>query len=220
MALTIPSEDRASVAAVKGLSGAATDELIVARASAPLIVDPDELAKRIAPKVPSISVDVLKSVLGALSTLYYIRELAEVKRSRFLADLIDAIQQTPELRIPDKELAKVRTRLDKLLNIELLHTLAKAGRLQRDGEHLYCDSKILSDIRPVFGSRPNVKPGGAVITHTLRLGYHEGSDHDEFHVILDSEDLANLEAVVHRALAKDKTLRGLLKDAKLTDLGV
>jgi hypothetical protein len=53
----------------------------------------------------------------------------------------------------------------------------------------------------------------------LRIGYHEGSQHKEFHVILDSEDLIALSEVVVRAQAKDKTLRGLLKRTKLTNLG-
>ena len=111
-------------------------------------------------------------------------------------------------------------RFEKLLNINLLNTLSKAGRLQRDGERLYCDAKILSDIRPVFGPKPTVMPPGAVVTHTLRIGYHEGGDHKEFYVILDADDLEALKNTVTRAEAKDKVLRQLLKTAKLSDLGV
>jgi hypothetical protein len=92
--------------------------------------------------------------------------------------------------------------------------------LQRDGERLYCDAKILSDIRPVFGDKPTVRPVGAVVTHTLRIGYHLGGDHREFHIILDVQDLEALKVAVDRAQAKDKTLRALLKDIKLPDLGI
>jgi hypothetical protein len=113
-----------------------------------------------------------------------------------------------------------KQRLDKLLGIEAFKTIAKAGRLQRQGERLFCSSRILSDVRPVFGPRPTQRPVGAVVTHTLRLGYHEGSEHKEFFVILDSDDLIEMSEVVTRAMAKDRTLRELLSSAKLPDLGV
>lgn len=104
------------------------------------------------------------------------------------------------------------------MSIEALRTVAKAARLQRDGERLYCTAKILSDIRPVFGKDPTQAPVGAVLTHTLRIGYHEGKEHKEFHIVLDSNDLDALGKAVQRAKAKDKTLREFLKTANLRNL--
>jgi hypothetical protein len=92
--------------------------------------------------------------------------------------------------------------------------------LQRDGERLYCEAKIISDIRPVFGAKPTARPIGAVVTHMLKCAYHEVGEHREFHVVLDGIDLELLADVVHRALLKDRTLRSLLEEMRLPDLGI
>jgi hypothetical protein len=160
----------------------------------------------------------LVRMIETLYTLYHIRELSGVKHSQFLEDLIDGIKETPDLKLPRKDLPKFQSLLGKLLNIDTLKTVAKAARLQRDSERLYCNAKILSDIRPVFSEDPTIRPESAVLTHALKIGYHEGGDHREFHVALDFEDLVSLGAVVHRAIAKDKTLRELMKSARLASL--
>jgi hypothetical protein len=219
MALRIPEEDLPAIATIKALSAASIDELVAAINSAQLTRDLAALAKLITKKVPSIPGERLPLLLDALYTLYYIRELSGVKREVFLEDLIDSIQSNPKVAVANKDISKFRVLLSKLLDIEAFNALSKGGRLQRDGERLYCDAKILSDIRPVFGVKPTSRPVGAVVTHTLKMGYHKGGDHEEFHVILNSEDLLGLNELVARALAKDKTLRDLLAEAKLPDLG-
>jgi hypothetical protein len=219
MALTIPPEDRRAIATLKAFAPSLLEQLISALRTAPPISNAEEMAAHVAKHVPSIPPERLASALETLYTLYYIRELSGVKPPRFLEDLMDGIRNSAEPRLGQKDLAKIRPILDKLLSIDTLKTVAKAARLKRDGERLYCESKILSDIRPVFQNDPTVPPVGAVLTHILKVGYHAGRDHLEFHVILDSDDLAALGDVVRRAEAKDKTLRELLKDVKLSNLG-
>jgi hypothetical protein len=219
MALEISKEDTGSIVAIRTLAPAALEKLVTALKTAQPVSDPREMAAKIAGQVPSIPVTQLSHVLETLYMLYYIRELSGVKPAKFLDDLLDGIRGNPNLTLSTKDLPKLRSVLQKLLSIETLYTISKAARLQRDGERLYCQSKIASDILPVFGSDPSVAPVGAVLNHTLRIGYHEGGDHKEFHIVLDFEDLNELREVVQRALEKDKTLRTLLKTMKLPNLG-
>jgi hypothetical protein len=218
MALRIPEEDTPAISAIQTFSPRSIDGLISAINSAPLTADLGILAKSIAPKVPGIPAGRLRHVLETLYTLYYIRETSGVNPETFLEDLVDSIQHS-SAKVPKKNIEKLRSLFRKLLDINAFNTVSKAGRLQRDGERLYCDAKILSDIRPVFRSSPADRPIGAVVTHTLKMGYHEGSDHKEFYLILDSDDLVALSSLVARAMAKDKTLRDLLANVKLADLG-
>jgi hypothetical protein len=93
-------------------------------------------------------------------------------------------------------------------------------RLQRDGERLYCEAKILSDMRAVFHDDAISKPAGAVVTHTLKVGYHENGTHKEFFVVLESADLEALKEIIERAQAKETILRKLLPEAGLQDLSL
>jgi hypothetical protein len=219
MALRIPQEDLPALSTVAGLQSSQLDRFIDAVNSVPPNRDSAALAKLIAKKIPSVPVDRLIRVLDMLQTLYDIRELSGVSAETFCEDLIDSIRSNPDAQLSKRQLPKIRLFFEKILEIGNLRTLAKASRLQRDGERLYCSAKILTDVRPVFKTDPSERPEGAVVTHTLKMGYHEGSAHKEFHVVLDTGDLVALNDAVSRALAKDKTLRDLLADAKLNDLG-
>jgi hypothetical protein len=219
MPLEIPPQDHQAITTIKALSPSSLDHFIGALKNAPPMADPHEMAQHIGKKVPSLPVGQLGSVLSTLYTLYYIRDLSGVSPSVFLNDLIEGIASNPRLRTVAKDIPKLRSVFDKLLNIPALNTVSKAARLQRDGERLYCTSKILSDIRPVFGPDPAVRPMGAVLAHTLKIGYHEGKEHREFHVVLDSSDLETLADAIARAQSKDQTLRDWLKETKLPDLG-
>lgn len=218
MALDIPKDDAGAIATIKELRPASVEKFISALRDAPLISNPKEMTAHLAKRLPSIPIARLAPVVETLYTLYQIRELSGVKHQRFLEDLMDGIRNSRELQLAPKDLAKLRSLLERLMSMDTLNTIAKAARLQRDGERLYCNAKILSDMRPVFGKDPTVRPVGAVLTHTLKVGYHEGRDHREFLLILDSSDLVALAEVIQRAQAKDKTLRELLKSVKLPSL--
>jgi hypothetical protein len=218
MPLELPPEDRGAIATVKTLTPSVLENLIAALKSAPAISNPHEMAKHIADQVPSFPRDRLVPVLEMLYTLYHVRDLSGVGDATFLNDLMDGATKEFEVN-GSSDLPKLKSILEKLLSIGTLSIVSKASRLQRDGERLYCSAKVLSDIRPVFRSDPSLAPVGAVITHTLKVGYHEGRGHLETQIVMDSDDLAMLAAVVQRAQAKDKTLRSLLKRSKLPNLG-
>jgi hypothetical protein len=218
MALKIPKDDTASIATIKALPVASVAKFISVLASAPLISNPKEMGAYISEQMPSTLTAQLVSVLETIYTLYYIRELSGVDHPQFLEDLMDGIRDSRDPRLTPKDLPKLQSVLERILSIDTLKMIAKAARLQHDGERLYCSSKILSDMRPVFGEDPSIRPVGSVLAHTLKLTYHEGGDHKEFHVVLDSDDLEVLGEVVQRAQAKDKTLRELLKSMKLPTL--
>lgn len=221
MPLNIPHKHVETIFKIGRLSDLASEELISALSNASLASESGEMAAQIAQRVPSIPIADLTSIVSTVYSLYYVREFAEVRPSTFLKDLIAGLRESSESEVTFSadDLKVLRERLKRLLSIEELQTLSKAVRLQREGERLYCEAKILSDIRPVFAKDISTRPSGAVITHTLKLSYHEGKDHKEFFVVLDKEDLDALKEVVDRANAKGETLRGLLSEANLPDLG-
>jgi len=222
MALNIPKRDSAGIASIINLPDTSIELLIKALIIAPSLVNADEMAKYISSDVSSISLGQLTTIIDTLYSIYHFREFSGVSSSRFLDDLIDGITASshPELDSKDIESSSLRARFEKLLNIDTLKIISKAARLQSDGERLYCSSKILSDIRPVFSEDPTARPVGAVITHTLKITHHVGKDLEEFHVVLDSYELEVLKDVIIRACVKDETLRALMKEANLTDLGL
>ena len=118
------------------MPNASVDTLIKALRSASISADTDAIAKGIAEQVPSISATELEAVLDTLYDLYSIRELSGVDRDMFLRDFIEGFQRQPELAVDHKEIHKLRTKFEKLLNVDTFNLLSKAKRSARWGAAL------------------------------------------------------------------------------------
>lgn len=220
MALQVPARYIPILNSVRKLPQSAVVELIRAVESTQVAASPDEMAINIGENVPSIPKDELVKILDLLYSLYHVRELSELNKNSFLRELAESVSENAVPKITDEELPAVRQRLKDLLSLKPLESISKAVALQRQEERVYCDAKIISDIRPVFGDDPKVRPVAATITHSLKITYHENDAHREFYIVLDEVDLADLERVIKRAKAKSDTLTKMLSDAEITRLGI
>jgi hypothetical protein len=82
---------------------------------------------------------------------------------------------------------------------------------------MFCTTRILTDIRPVYDDGAKGPPSGAIITHTLKLSVHEGDGGDlrEIYVVMGSDDLSELRIVLDRAIDKTISLKKVLEAAHL-----
>ena len=220
----IPKDDLFALFKIDKLPVELVSELVSVLAVTPMPHDIEEMTEIVAEKVSSIPYDELMIIMRLIDTLYHIREATNVELPMFIDDIIEGIHYSDYSDYEDIDLQGIedvalKRKLELLLEIRNLKILSKATMIQRDGERLYCDSKILSDIRPIFEDDPSIMPSEAVITHTLKITYHLGRDRQEFHVILNSYDLATLHEVIARAQTKEKTLQELMKKAKIENIG-
>lgn len=108
-------------------------------------------------------------------------------------------------------------RLGGFLSAPKLTAFAKAFDIAQESDRLVHSSRIITDIRPVFGDEPIGEPFGAVVIHTLRLEYFEDGEVRTLSFSLNSNDVSDLVAVAKRAEAKEKMLSTLLDRVKLTE---
>jgi len=215
----IPEQHKIGLASILRLSAPQVDTLIAELSSVPSTTKLLEIAGQISPKLPGIEQAELSRIVGTLYSLYQVRASADVSLDRFVTDLVKAIDQEPDLKTSGIPVAEYPERLKTLLGIDHLANHAKAYTLQRDYEHLYHDAQVLTDIRPVFGVDPKERPLGAIITHTIRIVYHEASGkHAEMYLGMDHNDIINLKSVLERAQDKAQTLSTLLDEHGIQNL--
>ena len=102
--------------------------------------------------------------------------------------------------------------------LKLLVSPAKAVLLQLEYERRYHEARILTDARPVFGADPSHPPKAAILTHNLRLAYHDSSNEiQEFYIAMDSIDLSEFIQVLMRAQEKERTLSAYFDASHLCD---
>jgi len=120
----------------------------------------------------------------------------------------DAFDLTP----PKGDWELFRAKMTRLLQYESVGITVKAIGVVTEQAHTYCgyDSRLVSDIRPIFYGDTAGQVKAAVIVHTLKIAYHTSDDVEEFFVALDSRDIRNLRKLLDRAEEKEQSLRAIL----------
>jgi hypothetical protein len=204
-ALAIPRKDRDGLAIWRDMPDAIFDALLAGIERSPGST----------PSSANLSPDDSERAMDALTTMYTIRAFNEVETEEFIGDVCEALLEYGDLRAADE--AKFRERLARLLDIEALNIAAKGAALQTEHEHLFCSARVLTDARPIYGKSVSDPPAAMIITHELKLNYHEGpaGRTREFYIGLGSGDIAQLQEVLQRAEAKAHSLRTALDLSKV-----
>ncbi|MEW8003968.1 MAG: hypothetical protein AB2827_14435 [Candidatus Thiodiazotropha sp.] len=109
------------------------------------------------------------------------------------------------------KLTKIRPILVSLLNTDSVCYVAKSLRLTYSQSNLLQDSKIVTDIRPVF-SKDRTGIIGAIIIQTLSIDYIENGRHKTISFALDDGDLENIRDISTQSLNKAKLSKKLVTD--------
>ena len=95
----------------------------------------------------------------------------------------------------------------------------KAIDLITEREKIWLSSRVITDVRPIFGDGDEIKFEASLIIHNLKIQFKENKLIKEFYFALDSEDLTNLKEQIIRAEEKEKILKSMLneKSIKIVD---
>lgn len=162
-----------------------------------------------------------EDVFNFIASLHYL--LQEIDESISLqnivnniADSINVEESLPNLEEEEREVFVKR--LSGFLEVSnALNIAAKAVSVLTSHEHVFLESRILTDIRLVFKDLEE-QPTEAVIVHNLKITYRQDGDRKDFFVALDSSDLTELSKQIVRAEAKAKAIEAILEKAEVNHL--
>lgn len=219
ISLKIPESDYPGLAALLALTSDAMAELLSALGEAPPISDAQELTATISAKTKAIAPDVAPILAKIAISLNYGRALLDYSIPDFAKAICDAMEATGlETLKLSGERARFESDLIKLLSVESLSASIKAQTVLNEYEHVVCNTRLLTDLRPIFGSGKIETPVGMGIVHTLRIRYHEGETMKEFFVAMDSDELEELTGTLERAREKEKSLQSFLERAGIPEI--
>lgn len=204
--LTIPRSDRQGLAIMRALSNEAFAELLIQ-----LERSPDT-----ALSVKSLSSTDAQQILDAINSMFRVRTYNDVSVAEFVSDVYEALREEGDLESSDEPL--FRERLVKLLSLKVFEIGAKAAVLRVEYGNVFCNARILTDIRPVYGKDVSGAPAAMIIMHTLKIAYHRGSAGgrlSEFYVAFSPEEISELRIALDRAEEKEKSLRSVVGVSKI-----
>lgn len=143
-------------------------------------------------------------------------------RDRFVDEIVGAMQDLDQDALAGDLAQRARLRLEQVLLIDSIGVAGKGASVASDHERLFCHGRILTDIRPVFRRDLSTPPAGAILSHVLRISFHEEdlTKTKEFYVGLSSGSLRELRDLLDRAAEKEKNLRRQLDESKIPYLEI
>jgi hypothetical protein len=196
MELKIPSDDFESLIELLNLSDSEFDSIV--KDIEKISVDSD--FKSIETKLQDITSNY-KVILG----LYFTFCKFDMHENKFAMQLSNYYKQMTD---DDSVDSKLVNRIQDLFKKDNPIRIAiKSKTLFTEVANIYNDSRILSDIRPVFSSKEENSLIGKVILNNLKINYRTDNDYKEFFVTLNVEDLLELRDVIDRAIQKTEILK-------------
>ena len=142
-------------------------------------------------------------------------------RDQFIDDIVESMKED-DAEFTETLGAVLRPRLEAVLLIDAIGVAGKGASVASDHERLFCHARIVTDIRPVFRRDLGMPPAGAMLTHVLRISFHDKdiTETNEFYVALSSSSLRELRDLLDRAEEKEKNLKQQLEQSKIPFLEI
>ena len=184
----------------------------------PLTLHPDALSEALSERA-QIDLSATRLVVSVLWRLALVQRRLGLNTAAFVQGLGVALRDAPGdgWRAEDGEALAERTQvLERLLHADgPLASGAKAGALLFEQQLVLCNSRVVTDVRPVFDEAANLVQA-FVPFHTLALTCHEGGETREFHIAMDLNDVAELREHLERAERKEEVLTRSLTEGGLS----
>lgn len=218
----IPKDERPLLALIAGLEDEQALELSGALSTASDELGGDELVQHVIDGSPSVEADDVRRILKTVRQVASAREVLEVQPDVFLDDIAEGMGkiEEDEHRLDETQQHRLRDRLTALTESPAMEIHAKARSLQQDQENTFCRARIISDLRPVFGSDVRQSPKAVLVAHMLRITYHHGSRGtlQDLFLTLRTEDLEQLSELIERARLKADSLHAFTAAADLREI--
>lgn len=217
MPVNIPERYQKGFEKIATAEDRAINSLLKALQPSSTIMNVDDLVKKAARSSDLEQQDAFE-VFRAVLSLYSLRDYENLSTDELISELGDAFQVSQKPKdISDEQIEIFKSRIELFLKIDdPLDVSYKASRLLIEYEHILLNTRILTDIRPIFKSNLNEGLSGVIVAHILRLLYRDAKGDKELFVALDSKDVSLLLEQAKRALQKEEVL---LNDT-LSQLGI
>jgi len=215
--LRIPSGYVNALEDLLKLENSQVDELVSILERASATWDSDDLLAFVASELGKEQ-PVPTGIMALLLSLTALRLRLDLEPLKLASIVYEAMIESEyeQLKIQDKD--PFIQRLTTLLSVESLLYPTKGPTVMLAHEYVFRHARIITDIRPIFGSDIRTHPSVAMLVHTLELTCQQGDNVRNFYVAMDKDDVNLLKEVSHRALLKADNLRSVLQQAGMTTI--
>ncbi|MBI1946382.1 MAG: hypothetical protein HYS27_11830 [Deltaproteobacteria bacterium] len=162
--------------------------------------------------VASIPTDAFAATaedIAPLASLYLGRDRSGTSAADYAVSIVEALKRA-EMQPTGGDWDALTADLVKVLEAhDSLGLTAKGWELSEEHDRVFCNARIMTDLRPIFTLKTDKKIRGAVITHTMRITFHDEDSRSTSDVLVGmrASDLVKLRSAIERAIEKEAVLR-------------
>jgi len=213
--LTIPEDQKRAVKDLLKLKPAEWTNLIKAITRASPATSLKSLANKVSDDA-AISQSKIYGILRVIGALSTIQAEGEYPSNEMAIELSEAAE-SEGMKPADGDWSAFKTRAATLIDASgPVQITVKARDLIREHQHTFCraNTRVVTDMRPVFSAGELDVPAGVAIVHTLKLAYHlNGGEDKEFFVAMDADEIHHLMDLLLRAIDKETLLSKTVQKA-------
>jgi hypothetical protein len=216
LALTIPREHLRGLKALLSMPGEVLPALIRELEEIPLSFAPHAKVKAAFSQIGGVPSQEADYAARVLMSLLILRDDIDEDISELVGEIANQLRNAISDEPLEKEtLDTIEDRLGSFLNINSLLVSAKAVSVMSEQDKLFDKSRVLTDIRPVFGTQVDEAPKAALIVHNLAIHFYQHGEHQEFFMAMSENELQKLIDALERAKSKAKSLKAVMVKANL-----
>jgi hypothetical protein len=223
-AYTIPKSIAVALTQIATLPDETIQDIRTALENIPLQIRQHHIFDDSEFKVASLSEEEARSIKEALLPLYSGLAAGKMSAESYVDDVTQSLKDVERGELnwtqSEEDVSRFKARLNDLLRINSVKLIAKAHDVLLEHEQTFSSSRILSDIRPVFGENVEDLPVAAVIVHNLNIVYFKGGTRREFVLALDIKDIPSLIETLERAKSKTESLKKIISSTNMTYIDV
>jgi hypothetical protein len=169
--------------------------------------------------VKSLPQKTIEKIFYSVGGLVFILEKGSTV-DEIVEDVCNLLEKESIVDFKNNSKENFISRLSILLKSEKLYYAAKASTLKEESNNVFIQSKVITDIRPIYSTNIDETPKKGIVIHNLHIHYSSEGEggHKDIYFALDSEELKELKEVLLRAEKKEISLKDIFSKSNIENL--
>jgi len=181
----------------------------------PYTVDRQSIVRHVVARCAQLDAQAVKRFVEGILAVISLFVYYSLDKDEFVEDISEGLRLKAD-ESPGFDHVTFGARIRVLLDVQRLIVSAKAFELLFESRRHVVGSRVLTDVRPIFGDDATQAPLAAIITHTLKLQFHEAEGTRELFLSFDKQDMHTLLNGLQRAIDKESTLAATYQGSGFT----
>jgi hypothetical protein len=215
--IRIPQRHQTGLAKLLALDSDSLEELLTALDNMPSTFNIDRLKIQLSSFIETIPQDDLEDIIDTIVVLHFLRLDTELSLAEFSEQICRAMNASnnDKLKLRGPSYGNFKGTLIRLLSGKLLSISTKAKSIIFEHDHVFGRTRVITDIRSVFGDDIGSQPVASVIVHMLKIHYIQDQQHKDIFLALDTADIKVLINLLQQAQVKAESLKSVLISANI-----